>query len=209
MMTREQARVARLIAAAHSHEWATVEATEGLLHPEEIRAATIAARNSIGLGGGIEAPTVKNKAVTHTTGTGRLQWVVYSGGEVLVAVHRNGHESPVLTAGISRGGVRVARTGPACYRHWAALLDFVRIFPNKPEASPWPPAVERIGGFSREALKASREWERANSEESLAAARAAWTSYNAAVEAFDRMVDGVVAEPPPKRLLSKEPVRQL
>lgn len=116
-MTTTQARVARALAAAHGHEWARVEATDGLLDIEQIRAATSAARTEPEWAG-IDAPTLMGDRVIHRTISGRVEW----------AIGPQGLEEVIITRPVprrARGLIEAveARLEDLVPQHWGDSLS--------------------------------------------------------------------------------------
>lgn len=96
-MSSLQIRRAHALASAHGHEWAylSVEVAQALWHlgaprdgAREIARVVGAMRHDGGLAG-VAAPAVLDDGcVVHTTGTGRLSWVVAPDGSTTITIDR-------------------------------------------------------------------------------------------------------------------------
>lgn len=93
MLTDIQFTVAHKLSSHFGHEWAhTLSKDSPLRDPDEIAAATNAAREEFGMAG-ITAPYVEQvpsgeTVVYHTTETGRLDWEVWPCGHVNASISR-------------------------------------------------------------------------------------------------------------------------
>lgn len=93
-MTLIQAIHARALAAAHYHQWASFEQTEGLVEPQEIAdviwkaAHDVEEESGFPVWIGIDRPRLEDGVVVHNTATGRLHWRVLVDGTVRLEVYR-------------------------------------------------------------------------------------------------------------------------
>lgn len=94
LMTLEQARVVRALAAAHFHQWACecAEATAGLLDINEIKRAVRAdlAERYVEWEGVVAPVLDADGCAVHRTGEGRgrLSWQIAASGETRICVYR-------------------------------------------------------------------------------------------------------------------------
>jgi len=84
-MTQAQFDTAWKLASAFDHEWSKwTKPADDITNLDEI--ARRSEEHSFYLG--IHAPTVEWDIVTHTTGSGRLKWVVFTNGQYVITVNR-------------------------------------------------------------------------------------------------------------------------
>lgn len=149
LITIEQHDTARALARSFGHRWASErDAPSALAYTDRVRyggagidtaeiaraAVADAPENTIG---GIYAPSVNADGdVEHTTGSGRLRYVIAPTGSVTLYVYRPAGEDDPEDAGIPTlraivanhtvdmiEAVRDSQSGRACARHWQALVE--------------------------------------------------------------------------------------
>ena len=135
VLTDAQFHRAYALAKWHEHEWANIIPQDSPLRNTEEIAAIVNEANKDNYIPYIDAPTLENNIVVHTSGTGRVSWRIYPDGTVNIYVSRPagpalwGNLSPegVFTCGKEDNGVNFAgrHVGALrwCYR---ALEPFVR-----------------------------------------------------------------------------------
>ena len=155
VLTDDQFHRAYALAKWHEHEWANIIPQDSPLRNTEEIAAIVNEANKDNYIPYIEAPTLENNVVVHTSGTGRVSWRIHPDGTVNIYISRPagpalwGNLSPegVFTCGKEDNGVKFAgRHVGALRRCYRALEPFVRHsmpdFP-RPTLNTWSITDER------------------------------------------------------------------
>ena len=133
VLTDAQFHRAYALAKWHEHEWANIIPQDSPLRNTEEIAAIVNKANKDNYIPYIDAPTLENNIVVHTSGTGRVSWRIYPDGTVNIYVSRPagpalwGNLSPegTFSCGKINGGVLYAtRHVWALERCYSALKSY-------------------------------------------------------------------------------------